>query len=325
MASGKDRILEMARGFQSSRILLTAVELGIFATLGDDEKTSGAVAANIGADKRATDRLMNALVALGLLDKQNNKFHNAADAQNHLVPGKPGYAGGALGHMISLWNTWSTLTDAVIAGHSTLSRESRGDWAAPFIAAMHYNAGIMANEVIPLIDLTGVKRVLDVGGGSGGYSIAFCKAKHDIEAVVFDLSDVVPLTKSYIKEAGLSDRITTTIGDFNIDELPGGFDMVFMSQILHSNSSAENAELIKKAYHSLNPCGTLVVQEFIIDEDRTSPSHVAFFSLNMLVGTKEGDTYTETELRKWFTDAGIGAPKRIDTKGGTTLLVAPRR
>lgn len=325
MARGIDWIWEMARGFQPSRIVLTAAELGIFGQLRDGSKTSAEVASAIGTDPRATDRLMNALDALGLLVKQGDMFVNTDDAQEYLVPGKPEYAGGALMHANNMWDSWSTLTQAVKAGTSVFRREEEEykEWVKPFIAAMHYIAMERAPKIVSLLDLENVHRVLDVGGGSGAYSIAFCNAKPDIEAVVFDLPDVVPLTQQYVAEACLSERISTTTGDYNKDDLGSEFDIVFLSAIIHSNSPEENIELFRKSRRALKPNGQIVVQDFIMDPDRTSPPMAAVFALNMLVGTEAGDTYTEEEVRDWFEKASFTDAQRIDPpEGGTVLLTA---
>jgi len=323
MAECADKILEIARGFQASRILLSGFELGIFQTLGDEKLTSAEVASRINADPRATDRLMNALVVLGLLEKEQERFSNSADACGCLVPGKPGYVGGALGHTINLWDTWSTLTESVKQGTSVFERkgEARADFVRPFIAAMHFNASRSAKVVIPQIDLTGVKRIIDVGGGSGAYSIEFCRANSEIQSVIFDVPDVVPLTQEYAAEAGMSERISTTTGDFTKDELGCDFDLAFLSHVLHSNPPDENADFIKRTWRALKPGGKIVVQEFVVDDSRTSPAGPVFFALNMLVGTTAGDAYTEGEIGKWFTDAGFTGIRRIDLQGtGSTLM-----
>lgn len=327
MISGAERIWELARGFQPSRVMLTGVELGVFAAIGEGSMTSSEVAAKIGADPRATDRLMNALVVLGLLAKENNLFSNTPDAREFLIPGKPGYIGGGLMHAAHLWHTWSTLTDAVKAGTSVYKRaESEAEeHARSFMAAMHMIAGGQAREIISQLSLENVRRVLDIGGGSGAYSIEFCRTKPGIESVVFDLPTITPITREYVDKVGLSERITTVTGDFNKDELPTGFDLAFLSQILHSNSPEENTDLIKKVFRSLNPGGQIVIQEFVVDEGRTSPSGPVFFALNMLVGTRAGDTFTANEISNWLVDAGFRSPQRIDPPGTNTTLITASR
>lgn len=325
MPDSPERIQETARAFQPSRILLTAVELGIFGLLGDGRpRKSSAVATTMETDLRATDRLMNALAALGFLIKDGDQFHNSPDVEEFLVPGKPNYIGGGLMHTVHLWDTWSTLTDAVKKGHSVITRseEGREEWVKPFIAAMNTNASRLAGAIVRLLDLSGVSRVLDVGGGSGAYSIEFCRARPEIEATVFDLPDVVPLTREYIAQAGMSNRVGTIKGDYTVDELGHNYDLVFLSQIIHSNSVKENTELFRRCYEALNSGGRIVIQDFIVDDSRTSPAHAAIFALNMLVGTDSGDTYTEAEAIDWFRQAGFTFSKRLDPAStGTTLLI----
>lgn len=320
-------IFEMVFAVQKGRALLTAYELGVFSALGDGEKTSGEVAQAIAADPRSTDRLMNAICAIGLLEKRDGLFSNTPFAANFLVKGKPGYIT-ALQHSVHLWDTWTTLTAAVREGKTVVAGhiDGRGDeWLTAFIAAMHYRAYATAPGVVGLLDLSGVARVLDLGGGSAAYSMAFVRAKEGITSTVFDLPNVVPLTRQYIESEGLSDRIDVVVGDFNEDELPAGYDMVFLSAIIHSNSFEQSRELIKKAAGALNPGGQVVVQDFIMDEDRTGPPFGALFALNMLVGTECGDTYTESETAGWMKDAGLRDIERKDTKFRTALIVGRKK
>ncbi len=321
MAHNADRLWDTARAFMPSRILLTAIELKLFAALGEGPRTSAEVAAALETDPRATDRLMNALAALGFLNKEGERFSNTPDTDALLVPGRPTYAGEAIAYAATLWRRWSTLTDAVKAGTSVVGEQAgeREDWVSSFISAMHYNASASAPSVVPLIDLTGVERLLDVGGGSGAYSIAFCRAKPDLHAVVFDLPDVVPLTQKYVAEAGLSDRVSTSSGDFSRDELGRDFDLAFISQILHMNSPEENIELFRKCFRALRPGGTIVIQEFVIDEGRTSPVQAAVFALNMLVATRAGDTYTESEIGGWLAEAGFEGMTRADAPSAAII------
>lgn len=320
-----EQLWELARGFQSSRVLLTAYELGVFTTLGDASCSSSEVASQIGGDPRATDRLMNALCAFGLLEKHGEQFKNTSVCAEHLVQGKPGYLSGLM-HMVHLWDTWSTLTESVRRGTSLYEapvNERAPKWLESFIAAMHANALPRASQVVKLIDLSRVQRVLDVGGGSGAYAMAFVReGAPRVRASVFDLPNVVPLTRGYIEQAGMADQVDTVVGDYTNDELPGGFDLVFLSAIIHSNSPCENEQLIAKCVRALNAGGRVVVQDFVVDEERTGPPLAVLFALNMLVGTPAGDTYTESEVRGWMDKAGMQFSERRDTDFGTTLLVA---
>jgi SAM-dependent methyltransferase len=319
-------IMEMASGFQASRVLLSAIELGLFGQLAAGPQTSAEVARALSADPRGTDRLMNALTALGLLLKTEGRFANGPAAAAHLVPGGSGLAEG-LKHWVHLWESWGSLTEAVRRG-GAVPRPPVGEreaaWIEAFIAAMHWRAVQHAPIVMGMLELAGVRSVLDVGGGSGGYAMAFVRAQPGLRATLFDLPAVLPLTARYVTAAGLTDAVALRAGDYLTDPLGEGFDLVFLSAILHSNTPEENAALLTKGAASLVPGGRLVVQEFVPDEERTAPLFPVLFALNMLVGTPGGDAYTESEIRGWMAGAGIGGVERRDTPFGTSLLTGRR-
>ena len=315
-------IMELASGFMRSRAFLTACELDVFTAVGGGETTSAEVARTLGTDPRATDRLMNVLCSLGLLQKAADRFRNGPGAARFLVRDAPEYLGG-LTHWVHLWESWSTLTPAVRKGGAVAAApvDERGEqWLRAFIAAMHWRACQHAPAVVAALDVTAVSRVLDVGGGSGAYAMEFVRAAPGVRAVVFDLPNVLPFTAEYLAQAGLADRVALIAGDYDRDDLGRGFDLVFLSAVIHSNSADGNRALIRKGAAALNPRGQLVVQDFIVDEARTGPPFGVLFALNMLVGTAAGDTYTESEAGQWMTEAGLSSVVRTDTAFGTTLL-----
>ena len=320
------RIMELSRSFQASRVFLTGYELDVFSVLDDKEKTAGEVAAAIGADPRGTDRLLNALCALELLTKSGDHYANAPVAAKYLVKGKPDYQSGLM-HTVHLWDTWTTLTKAVRNGGTVIKRpinESGEEWLEAFIEAMHSRAKLEAPRVASNIDLTGVSHLLDVGGGSGAFSMAFVRAKSDLKTTIFDLPNVVPLTQKYVEAAGLSDSISTAAGDYNEDELGTGFDMAFLSAIIHINSYDKNQELVHRISRALNPGGRIVISDFIMEDNRFEPMFGAFFALNMLTGTPGGDTYTESEIKSWMEQAGISFTERINM-GPVGLMIGTKQ
>lgn len=317
-----DRIMEMVIAFQRSRVLLTAYELELFSALDNESKSSAEVARALGTEKHATDRLMNALCALELLEKKENRFSNTPLAQKFLVKYSPDFMGN-LYHSVNLWDTWSTLTRAVYKGTTVIEKKinDRGEkWLTAFIAAMHNRAKKIAPKVVGKLDLSKVTRVLDIGGGSGAYAMAFVKARPNINAAVFDLPNVIPITRRYIEEEDLADKIKMIEGDYTVEPLGKGYDLIFLSAIVHINSYDANVKLLKKCSEALNPGGQVVIQDFIMDEDRTTPPSGALFALNMLMSTEAGDTYTELEVRDWMKAAGLANIKRIDTPFGTSLI-----
>jgi cyclopropane fatty-acyl-phospholipid synthase-like methyltransferase len=324
-----ESIREYINHFQKSRILLSAFELDIFSVLDKAPKTSAEVAKKIKADTRATDRLMNAAVALGFLEKKNSKFQNTKETSAYMVKGKPGYMSGLM-HTISLWQTWSTLTESVRKGKSVFQRPKTINnrdtfWLEAFIGAMHYRAAKQAQEIVAKVDMKGVKKVLDVGGGSGAFAMAFAKAGKDVNATVFDLPNVTPITLKYIYADKMITKVDTSSGDYNTDPLPKGYDIIFLSAVIHINSYKGNVALIKKCAASLNKGGRVIIQDHVMNEDRTTPPGGAIFALNMLVGTEEGDTYTEKEMREWFEKAGMKFEKRIETFMGNALVIGRKK
>lgn len=297
----------VVNAFQKSRIVLTAFELDIFSVLRNEALTSAELALKCGTNARYTDRLLNALCALELLTKNDDKFRNTPLSGEYLVKGKPLYMGGLM-HSAHLWHTWSNLTQSVKTGKPAAPQaiNDRGDeWLVAFIAAMHDRARQQAAASVALLNLDGVTRVLDLGGGSGAFAMAFVNARKEIAALVFDLPNVTPITEKYISDNGFSGRIKTLTGDYTRDDIGSGYDLIFLSAIIHSNSFEVNERLIAKCAAALNPGGQMVVQDHIMSDDRTQPLAGAIFALNMLVGTQAGDTYTSSEIRLWMTNAGL--------------------
>jgi SAM-dependent methyltransferase len=317
---------ELATGFQASRVLLTAIELRVFSLIGEKPSSAPDVAALAGTDARATDRLLNALCAMGLLLKHSGLFSNTNDGSRYLVDSSPDFVAN-LGHTAGMWQTWATLTESVRTGRAALREpvNDRGEgWLEPFIAAMHYRARAQAGSVAKLLPLDGVKRALDVGGGSGAFAMAMVKQQPGLNAVVFDLPNVVPLTQRYVADAGLDDRVSTVPGDYLVDVLPQDFDLVLLSAVVHSNTAEDNAALVKKCAGTLNPGGRVAILDWVMSSDRTLPDAGTFFALNMLVAADGGDTFTEEEMTSWLLDAGLSNVRRIATPFGTDLMVGVR-
>ncbi len=323
-AASASGILNTVYAFREARVLLTAYELDLFSVLAGAARSSDEVARAIGTNRRGTDRLMNALCAMKLLVKRKERYSNSPLAARFLVKGKTHYLAGLM-HSVNLWDTWSTLTDAVRNGSRTLVRGSINDrsahWLDSFIAAMHARTVVQGPVVARLLDLKRVHRILDVGGGSAGFSMAFVRVRKGISAVVFDLPNVLPLTKQYVDRENLGDRIEMMPGDYNVDSFGSGYDLVFLSAIIHSNSREVNEILCRKAFDALNPGGRLVVVDYMMREDRTAPAAGALFALNMLVGTEEGDTYTENEVKSWMEKGGLQRVLRKKTPFGTDMMI----
>jgi (2Fe-2S) ferredoxin/cyclopropane fatty-acyl-phospholipid synthase-like methyltransferase len=321
-----DEVSNTLRAFQESRVLLTAVEMDLFSAVGSGAGAQE-VSGRIGSHPRATEMLMNALTGMGWLRKQDNIFFNTPLGTRFFVAGSADDARAPTLHLVYLWNTWSTLTASVRAGTAVFQREmaDRGEeWRQAFIAAMHRNAQTRAPQVANTVGTEEVNRMLDVGGGSGAYSIAFANAKPSLQVVLLDLAQVLPIAEGHIARAGLAGRIQTRAGDLRADKFGEGYDLVFVSAICHMLGPEENKDLLKRCHEALAPNGRVVIQDFILEPDRTAPKSAALFALNMLVGTANGNTYTETEYAAWLGEAGFREVRQMRLPGPAGLIVGRR-
>jgi (2Fe-2S) ferredoxin/SAM-dependent methyltransferase len=321
-----DDLVRTVRGFMESRVLLTALELDLFTAVGGGA-TAAAVAEARQLSLHGTTRLLNAITGMGLLTKKDGLFDNTALSARYLAAGAREDARDALKHNLGLWSRWSTLTEAVRQGRRVAPTDTGAggdDWTVPFIAAMHRNAALRAPQVVQAVGAAGARRLLDVGGGSGAYAIAFAQANPLLEAEVFDLPTVVPIARGHIEAAGLQDRLRTRTGDLRSDAFGSGYDLVLLCAICHMLSPEENLDLLRRVHAALAPGGRVVVQDFVLDPDGTTPAHASLFALNMLVGTPAGSTYTEVEYVEWLRAAGFAEAARVPLAGPTGVVVGTR-
>jgi len=316
-----DRLETMIRGYMASRCILTALELDIFSAVGDGANAEQ-VGTRIGANARAAGMLLNALVALGLLSKSGGDYHNTPESARFFVQGSKDNHRNGLLHTANMWHRWSTLTDAVRRGTCVpIDRDNTPEWTSNFIAGMQRNAKDRAPLVVKALGTTGVHRVLDLGGGSGAYSIAFAKASPDIQCEIVDVPEVVPLTAEYVRKAGVSAQVSVRPGDMLQGGFGSGYDVILLNAICHMFSEEENRDIFRRTRQALGPGGRLVVQDFILNPDKTGPQHAALFSLNMLVATDAGASYSEPEYTDWMKDAGFAEVRRINLPGPSSLIV----
>ncbi len=304
----KEDIMAIARAFMRSRIILTAAELDLFTRIQDGYATSEKISQAAGLDRRALERVLDCLVVFGFLDKKGETYSlseaGAAFSSRNAKSSLP-----MLLHMSRLWESWGRLTDVVEKGPGgdqgssiQMDEESR----RAFIGAMHVIGRSLSEDVAASLDLKRFRKLLDIGGGSGTYTIAFLKQNPQMSGVLFDLPDVIEMARERLIAEGLAGRTELVPGDFYKDELPQGCDVALLSAIIHQNSPSQNLELYRKAFRALEPGGMLLIRDHIMSEARTWPPEGATFAINMLVNTRGGDTYTLAEVEKDLTEAGFG-------------------
>ena len=303
----------LAAGHVEARILQVATSLQLFDILDAGGATAESVAQKLGADPTATVLLLNALVALACLEKDGDRYSLADVAQTFLVRKSPRYLGDMILFESSLWNCWAELEKAIRTGKPVRSPDMyQADPAetATFIRGMHALVAARgdAEALAGALSLQNVNLLLDVGSGPGTYPIALCRRYPHLRVTIFDLPGTLAITRGFIEKSGLADRIALVPGDYRTDSIPGSHDLIFLSNIVHSESADTNRNLISKLYQSLEPGGKIVIKDHILDDDRTSPPVGAVFSLLMLLTTTAGRCYTFEEVRGWLAEAGC---KRI--------------
>ncbi len=321
-----DELMQTIRGFQESRAVLSAIELDVFTSIGEGA-TAEATATALGTDARATEMLLHALAAMQLLTKKEGVFRNTSMSARYLSNLSADRARDGLMHTAHLWPRWSTLSDCIRTGTS-ISAGRTGDrddeWTNAFIAAMDRIAAERAPLVVHAVGTEGLRRMLDVGGGSGAYSIAFARNAEGLQADILDLPEVLPITEKHVLRAGLADRIRTRPGDLRSDTLGSGYDLILVSAICHMLAPEENRDLIRRCHDALNQAGRLVIQDFILETDKTAPRSAALFALNMLVGTRAGSSYSIDEYTGWLQSGGFPEVRHIRLPGPSGLVVGTR-
>ena len=296
-------LYEMDWGYRAARVLHVANKFDIFTILSEQAMTAEQICQKIKGEPIITEKLLIACAAMGLLESKDGQYKNTWLTQKYLVRGGDLYQGDMIAHSASVWNFWSTLGEQVTAGVSdrvNISDEGHRD----FILAMHDIAvGGRAQFFLDCVDLTGRKKLFDVGGGPGTYSICACERYPELEAVVFDLSETIAIAREIIAKAGMQGRVSVRQGDWDVDDFGSGNDVVLLSDVLHGPTS--NAEMkLRKAYDSLVDGGLLVIQEFLLNDDKSGPLTAALF--NVMVGA-----FSKSELLSIIEVNGFSQAKLV--------------
>ena len=320
---------DLSYGYWKSQALFVASDLDLFTLIGERGKSGKLIAKKLGSDLRATEMLLNALVSLKLLTKSRDIFSNTAVSRRCLMKDSPAYQGDRIQHFHNMWDYWSKLSTAVKTGKPTAYEKAKKgvdkQRLREFISAMHNNASVQADELYMKLQIKRYSRLLDLAGGQGSYSVKFAKKNRNLKAVVFDLPDVIKLTKEHIKETGMTGQITTKAGNCLEDSLGKElYDIVLVSHLLHAYDASENQKILKKCWDSLMKDGIVVIQEFILNPSKTMPLFGTLFSLNMLMGTHSGSSYSAVEMKEWLRKAGFKNIKRIDLGMDSGLVIGKK-
>lgn len=304
------KILEMASAFYESGVLFSASDAGVFAFLAEKPGAEVSdIAKGCGLDPRGCRLLIDACVALGLLVKDGAAYRNTPEVSVFLVPGSPGDLSRAIRYNRDVYDAWGKLGQFAKTGKPVEKPDVHlgddPDRTRAFVLSMHGRALGIGRAVIPGIDLSGRKQLLDVGGGPGTYSRLIAEKYPEISCTVIDLPAVATIADELTVEAGLSDRVKTIKGDYHTVDFPGGNDAVIFFGVLHQESPADIVALFKKAFASLNPGGIVYVMDMMTDATHTQPKFSSLFAVNMALTTINGWVFSDEELEGWLGEAGF--------------------
>jgi hypothetical protein len=313
----RGRLLGCSGQYWHSCTIHAAVRVDLFTAIGDRCLTGEHVAQRLGANARAMAMLLNAVTAMGLLDKSEDGFSNTPTGRQFLSKDSPDYLGHIITHHSHLVDSWSKLDEAVVKGMPVRSRASHSseEWRESFLMGMFNMAMGLAPRVAAEVDLSGRSLLLDLGGGPGTYAIHFCLKNPGLKATVYDLVTTRPFAEKTIERFGLLDRVTFLAGDYLDDDIGGSYDVAWLSQILHGEGPEDCQRVISKGASALRPGGMVLVHEFILNDSMDGPVFPALFSLNMLLGTAEGQSYSEEQIRNMLARAGAKNIDRLPFRG----------
>lgn len=315
---------DLIRSYQGACILAAAAELDLFTLFAKGNFTAIEAAGKTGADTRAMTVLLDALAAMKLLLKDNEHYSVPESVSRTLSDGRPGSQLAMAQHQANCMRRWAQLAEVVKTGKPVCRvpsiRGAAGDQQS-FIEAMDNISAPMADGLIGEVQPLRFSHVLDVGGASGTWTLAFLRANPAARATIFDLADVIPQARERISKAGFADRVNFVSGDFSRDALPAGADLAWVSAIVHQNSREQNRDLFGKIHAALERGGQILIRDIVMQESRTEPVAGALFAINMLVGTPLGTTFTFNELREDLHASGFDKARMLRHDEGMHSIV----
>lgn len=305
-------ILQIASSYQPACILAAAADLELFDTMGLGPFSVAETAEKLQADARGIAILLDALAALQLLDKAGDSYTLTPGVADALTRGTASNVLAMAQHQANCLRRWSRLAQTIKTGRPPERipsiRGADSDYAS-FIEAMDNASAPVAATVVADLGALHFHHMLDVGGASGSWTIAFLRAHPDATATIFDLPTVIPQADARITQAGLAHRVKLAGGDYFTDPLPGGADLAWISAIIHQNSRQQNRDLFARVHKALQAGGQVLIRDILMDESRTHPIRGALFAVNMLTGTEQGGTYTFDEVADDLEASGFIDPR----------------
>jgi hypothetical protein len=326
-----DRILQLGLGFWGSRTLLSAVELGLFTELASGPKTAGELQQRLGLRSRSALDFLDALVALGMLQRSDGRYSNTPETAAFLDRSKPEYVGGVLDMLATRnYGFWHGLTEALRSGQPQNEIKHGGSlfetlYSEPerllsFLEGMTGISLSAAKAIARKFPWREYRTFVDIGAAQGAVPVEVAIAHSHLRGSGFDLPVVEPIFREYVSRRGVDDRVAFIPGDFFKDSLPRA-DVLIMGHILHDWDLDQKKLLLTRALSALPPGGSLIVYEAIIDDDRRANAFGLLMSLNMLIETTGGFDYTGADCQTWMREVGFSTTRVEHLAGHDSMVI----
>lgn len=321
---------QLAFSFVPSRVLAAGVQLAVFTHIAAGKKTAAEVAQAAQASERGTRMLLDSLVALQLLTRNGPGYELAPLASRFLVHGAPDYIGAML-EQDGMWESWGHLTDAIRAGRP-LQRVEERELAEKFfpilvqtLHVLHRDRARQLAEALGIGKASKDIRAVDVGCGSGVWSIAIAEADPEARVTAQDFPAMLSVTREYLKRHNVEKQFDFLPGDLKtVDFGRGQYDLALLGNILHSEGAQSSQNLLQRLHDAMRPGGRVVIIDMLPNDDRSGPPFPIFFALNMLLHTEHGDTYSLAEYTSWLAEAGFPRVETADIGSHSPVVIGYR-
>jgi len=327
-----ERLMELSFAYAPPLVISAGVSHKVFDSLEHGAKTSEQVAEETGASARALQILMNALVGLDLLKKnRQGKYSLTRESAAFLLNNKPGTHAGFFGTVApQLISRWLRLSDIVRDGRPTVAVNQETEGTEFFsqlvenIIPMSYPAAQKLAEHLKLSKAKDKIRVLDLAAGSGIWGIALTQKSPRVRVTAVDWAGMIPTTKRITQKFGVGDRFNYVEGDILEANFGSDYDIATLGHILHSEGEKRSRDLLKKTFRALKTGGVIAIAEWLVNNERTEPTHALMFAVQMLVNTEKGDTFSFDEIKSWLEDAGFEKVRKLAAPGPSPLILATK-
>lgn len=313
-----ERFRDTVSGYRLPRVLLAALDMDLFTAMGTRWWTMPELAKTMNVSERGLTILCRNLAMAGVLIKKGHRYRNSRLGATALNAAHPAYRGAYLGLIKSHWHDWVRLPEAIRTGlpidHDV---PDSPDWRRQFTWAMHHRTLETAPAIAAQVNLRGAKTLLDLGGGPGTYAMAFLAKNAGLRATVCDRDAALEVAREIAATHRAGRRLSFLPLDFTKDDIPGRYDVIWYSNVLHIYSPADNQAVFRRARAALNPGGRFLIQDaFLHDREGLFPAEASLFAVSMLLFTEGGNTYTAAETTAWLKETGFERIKLLKMKKG---------